>query len=66
MSLLFSTSLLKCHFFAFLTRFQQQQQQQKKGTCVNDYVLRVRNNTQARLTPAELFNGIYIAHGNAL
>ena len=37
----------------------------KKGTCIKDLVLRVRNR-QARLIPAELFNGIYITYGNAL
>ena len=70
MSLLFSTSLLKCHFFAFLTRFQQQKIKIKiiiiKSTCVNDYVLRVRNNTQARLIPAALLNRIYITYGSEL
>ena len=37
-----------------------------KCTCIKDKVLRVRNNTQAKLIPAALLSRIYITYGSAL
>ena len=38
----------------------------KQSTCIKYEVLRVCNNTQARLIPAALLNRIYITYGSAL